>query len=93
MQWENMSRKSHGRRYTTEDKVMAVALLKQCGYGYKTLEKTFSLPSKRTLTGFFNRIPIQPGFCNGIFNILKPEASTFTLPNNNPADINFLKAI
>lgn len=76
-QLENVSKRNKGRRYTLDDKVLALALMKQCGSGYNLLSKIFTLPSRKTLTNLLNRIPVKPGICEGIFNILKAESKTF----------------
>lgn len=79
-QVENIERRSQGRRYSLEDKVLALAFFKQCGSGYKLLSRIFALPSRRTVTRLLNRIPVTPGLCEPIFDVLKAEVKTFKDP-------------
>ncbi|KAF2887009.1 hypothetical protein ILUMI_19164, partial [Ignelater luminosus] len=79
-QVQNIKKKAKGRRYTTDDKILALVLLKQSGNAYKYLSKIFALPSKQTLTKFLNKISIRPGMNNAIFNVLKAEADSFKNP-------------
>ena len=77
-QLENMKKHPKGRRYTLEDKVLALALYKQSGSAYRFLSKIFSLPSRKTIMKLLNRIPICPGLHNEVFTILKAEVKNFS---------------
>lgn len=76
-QLENVEKKPKGRRYTLEDKVLALALFKQSGSGYRFLSKLFALPSRKTLTKLLNRIPIRAGLHEEVFNVLAAECKNF----------------
>ncbi|KAJ8911996.1 hypothetical protein NQ315_003278 [Exocentrus adspersus] len=65
------TRKSHGRRYTLVEKILGLILHKQSGRAYKTMEKMFYLPSRRTLSTLLSRIPINAGINEPIFDNLK----------------------
>ncbi|CAH2007863.1 unnamed protein product [Acanthoscelides obtectus] len=67
--------KSQGRRYSLEDKLMGLILHKQSGRGYPALSKIFALPSKKTIMQLLNRIPINPGVNDVIFNNLAEVVS------------------
>ena len=62
---------SRGRRFTTDEKVFALSLLKQSPRGYKLLKRTFALPSRRTLMTLLNNVPFQHGINACIRNTLK----------------------
>ncbi|KAJ8916470.1 hypothetical protein NQ315_014688 [Exocentrus adspersus] len=79
-QLQNSKKKSRGRRFSLEDKVLALALFKQCGSGYRLLSKIFALPSRKTIMKLLNRIPVRPGICEPIFDILKVEVKQFKNP-------------
>lgn len=79
-QLKNFDKKAKGRRYTLEDKVLALALYKQSATAYRGLSKIFSLPSRKTINKLLNRIPINPGLHNGIFSVLKEEVKYFKNP-------------
>ncbi|XP_044728124.1 uncharacterized protein LOC123291772 isoform X2 [Chrysoperla carnea] len=61
-------KKMKGRRFSTDDKVMSLALFKQSPSGYRLLSKIFALPSRVTLMKFLNRLPVSPGLNLEIFN-------------------------
>lgn len=44
-----------GRRYSLEDKIFSLTILKQCPKAYRFLERVFALPSKRLLTKMLNK--------------------------------------
>lgn len=50
-----------GRRYTLDDKILALSLYKTSPKGYRFLSSIFALPSKATLNIILNRIPFKPG--------------------------------
>ncbi|XP_072398747.1 uncharacterized protein [Diabrotica undecimpunctata] len=79
-QVRNLKNKPKGRRYTIEDKILALALYKQSGSAYKFLSKFFSLPSRKTISSLLNRIPIEPGLHEEVFDLLKAEVRTFKNP-------------
>ncbi|KAJ8979994.1 hypothetical protein NQ317_016657, partial [Molorchus minor] len=64
-----------GRRYTTEDKIMGLILHKQSGRAYRTMQKLFCLPSRKTLMALLNRIPLGAGINDCIFQNLKINAA------------------
>lgn len=50
--------KSKGVRFTNNEKLMALALYKTSGPGYRFLSKWFKLPSRRTLTRLLHQFII-----------------------------------
>jgi hypothetical protein len=63
-----------GRRYTTDEKVLALALFKQSGRAYSKLRKMFALPTRQTMMAMLNKVPINAGFNQAIFDNLKDAA-------------------
>lgn len=59
------------RRFTTEEKLLALNLAKQSPKGYKLLNKIFILPSKRTLNKFTQNIRFKPGVNKNLIAQLK----------------------
>ncbi|XP_063221714.1 transposable element P transposase isoform X2 [Bacillus rossius redtenbacheri] len=53
--------KPKGRRFTLNDKIFALSVLKQSPKGYKLLSKYFSLPSKRLLNNLLQKLDFKPG--------------------------------
>jgi hypothetical protein len=67
--------KPRGRRFTVNDKILALSIYKHSGRGYRFLSKIFSLPSRKVLTKMLNKIPFQTGINESIFNHLKKRVS------------------
>ncbi|CAH0556719.1 unnamed protein product [Brassicogethes aeneus] len=70
-QLNSQNKKSRGRRFSLEDKIFALSLLKQSPKGYRLLKKTFALPSRRTLMRVLNKVPFSQGLNMAILNSLK----------------------
>lgn len=60
-----------GRRFTFEDKIFALSLLKQSPRAYKVLRNTFALPSRKSLVNLLNQIPFEVGINLAVMNVLK----------------------
>lgn len=65
------TKNARGRRYSFEDKVFALSLLKQSTRAYKILQKTFALPSRKCLISLLNKIPFNVGINPPIMETLK----------------------
>ncbi|XP_045535436.1 uncharacterized protein LOC106716651 [Papilio machaon] len=63
--------KPRGRRYTMEEKILALTMYKQSAKAYNLLNKMFVLPSKRSLQKLLSHIPLEPGINEHIFAHLK----------------------
>jgi hypothetical protein len=72
-QIQQQNKRKRGRRFSLEDKLMGLLLLKQSPKGYKLLKKNFALPSRKTLTNFLNKVPFRPGINIHILNTLKKQ--------------------
>lgn len=60
-----------GRRYTLNDKIFALSLMKQSPKGYKLFSKVFAVPSRKTLTNLLGTVPFNAGINSAIFEQLK----------------------
>jgi hypothetical protein len=65
------SRSLQGRRFSLDDKIRGLILHKQSGKAYRTMSKLFSLPSRKTLMTLLQRIPIDAGINEALFDNLK----------------------
>lgn len=64
-------KKSRGRRFSMDEKVFALSLLKQSPKAYAILKKAFALPSRKVLINFLQRVPFSCGINADILKSLK----------------------
>ncbi|KAJ0169434.1 hypothetical protein K1T71_015021 [Dendrolimus kikuchii] len=62
-----------GRRYSDEEKLIALSIFKQSPKSYKFLQKIFVLPSKCTINRMIQNVCIETGINAQIFASLKKE--------------------
>lgn len=79
-QIKNQKLNAKARRYTLDQKILALSLYKCSGKGYKLLQKIFSLPSVRTLNLLLQRIPMEPGINKHIFMSLQTQVQKMKNP-------------
>jgi hypothetical protein len=70
-QLENQPKKPKGRRFTMDDKVFSLSLMKQSGKAYKYLRRIFALPAQKTLQNLLNNLPFSCGINEAVFQQLK----------------------
>lgn len=70
-QLKNQNKKLHGRRYSNDDKILALSIFKQSPKGYKYLSSLFALPSIKTIMSLLRKIPFGPGINYHIIEHLK----------------------
>ncbi|KAI4455510.1 thap domain-containing protein 9 [Holotrichia oblita] len=75
---EQQSRKSKGRKFSLDDKILALSLMKQSPKGYRLLRKIFALPSRSTLDKLLTKIPFAAGINMSILHTLKDTVAKFT---------------
>lgn len=63
--------KPQGRRFTLEEKLMALALFKSSGAAYRLLSRWFNLPSRHTLRRLLKNVEMTPGINRSLLNNLK----------------------
>lgn len=74
-------KKPKGRRFTIENKILSLALMKQSPRGHKLLRKLFALPSRKTLMAILNNIPFNCGVNEHMFKVL--EVAVQSMKNIN----------
>lgn len=65
--------KPKARRFTFNEKVLALTILKASGKGYKLLSKIFTLPTKQTLTKLLNKVPFKTGINEHMFDAMEKQ--------------------
>lgn len=68
-----------GRRYSLDDKIMALSMFKNSPKGYKFLSTVFALPSKKTLYNLLQQVPFNTGINYHIINNLKHQAEKLNI--------------
>lgn len=74
LQLRESKKNEKGRRFTTEEKLVALSLLKQSPKCYRLLRKMLILPAPQTLTKLLSMANIQPGINSNIFSQMKIQA-------------------
>lgn len=70
-QLENSSKKPKGRRFSTMDKLISVALWKTSSSAYNLLRRIFYLPSTKTLNKLLSTVDIETGIHYSVFKGMK----------------------
>lgn len=68
-------RSKKGRRFNTDDKILALSVYKRGPKTYKLLRKIFALPSRKTLMQLLQRIPFDSGINEAVMESLKQAIS------------------
>ncbi|KAK9753643.1 Transposase protein [Popillia japonica] len=63
-------KKSRGRRYTMDDSIFALSLMKYSPKAYKLLRRTFALSSRRTLMALLAHLPMHCGINENLIRSL-----------------------
>lgn len=74
-QIRNKKRSPKGRRFTLDEQILVLTLLKASGKGYRLLSSILALPSKRTLANLLSKLPLSAGVNTKIFNALKENVA------------------
>ncbi|KAJ2937540.1 hypothetical protein O0L34_g19047 [Tuta absoluta] len=77
MQIKQSTKKAKGRRFTDEEKLIAVSIMKQSPKCYNFLQKIFILPSKSTLNKMISELNVEAGINEQIFKAVTQEVSTW----------------
>lgn len=70
----NQGRKPQGKRWTSLEKALAIAIYKKSPRTYRHLQHLIALPSKRTLQNLLQSIELEPGISQTIMDHLKKKA-------------------
>ncbi len=77
MQIKNSGKNPNGRRYTSEEKGLALVLYKNSPKNYRFMEKFFVLPSKRTLGRYSAELIFQTGVDMKLFAHIAEKVKSF----------------
>ncbi|XP_041968497.1 uncharacterized protein LOC121740625 isoform X2 [Aricia agestis] len=77
MQINLCTKKKKGRRFTLEEKLITLAIMKQSPKCYRFLHKIFILPSSSTLNKMVSRLKIEAGINPQFFTLMKKEVDTW----------------
>ncbi|CAK1593889.1 unnamed protein product [Parnassius mnemosyne] len=77
MQIKQANKNIKGRRFSDEEKLIALSILKQSPKCYRFLQKMFILPSKTTLNKVVASLDVTSGINLKIFEALKLEVETW----------------
>lgn len=78
MQINNSGKKRQARRYTAEEKSLALILYKQSPKNYRFMQKIFLLPCKRTLGRYSAQLAFDTGINVKLFEHIKAKVSTLS---------------
>lgn len=75
MQVKLCTKNKKGRRFSLDEKVIALSIMKQSPKCYRFLQRIFILPSKTTLNKMLGNVNIKVGINAQVFNVIKQEVS------------------
>lgn len=73
--FKNQNRCAQGKRWSENDKVLAIAMFKKSPKLYRYLRQLVPLPSTRTLQNILSKMPIHPGFSDTVINHLSRKVN------------------
>lgn len=79
LQFREHKKGNKGRRFTLNEKIIALSFLKQSPKGYRFLRKIFILPSRQTLLKLLNMADINPGINKNMIQQIKKAAEKMKL--------------
>lgn len=82
-QLREQQKKCRGSRYTLDDKILALSLLKNGPKCYRFLQRTFALQSRRTLMALFNKMSFACGINEPIIKSLEFPVATMKPGDRN----------
>lgn len=75
MQLKAVHKKKQAMRFTNDEKLLSLSLMKESPKGYRLLQKIFKLPAKRTLNRLAEKITFDVGINDNIFKLLKRKST------------------
>lgn len=79
MQLKAVDKKKKGVRFTTEEKILCLSLMKESPKGYRFIQKIFRLPTKRTLNRLAEDITLKTGINKYIFKLLEQKTKKWNI--------------
>lgn len=73
LQFREIAKEKHGRRFSKKEKLMALSLYKVGPAAYRCLRKIFTLPSEVTISRLISNANIGPGINENLFEQLKKK--------------------
>lgn len=80
--------KPRDRRFSLQDKILSLSILKNSPKAYRFLSTIFALPSKKTLTNLLNHITFEAGINDHIIKNLTHQATRLK-PNDRLCSLVF----
>lgn len=81
-QLQNCPKKPKGRRYSLEQKLLALVIYKKSPGCYRLLRRMFALPGQSCLNKLLNKVPLKPGINKHIFASLQKMTENQTKEEN-----------
>lgn len=81
-QLKNVPRKLTGRRWSLDDKVLALSIYKKSNSCYRLLRRLFCLPSVSSLKALLNKIPVLCGINDQVIETIKEITKQRSLSDN-----------
>lgn len=82
MQLKQCRKNKMARRFTLDEKLIALTLMKQSQKSYRLLENMFALPNKRTLNRLSEKIIVEPGLNPKVVDYIKKKPKIGTQIKN-----------
>ncbi|KAJ3658675.1 hypothetical protein Zmor_010400 [Zophobas morio] len=79
LQMRETHKKSRGRRFSLEEKILSLTMYKQSPKAYRLLQKLFTLPARKTLTSLLQKVVLNTGLNMGLFKNLKTKVERIPL--------------
>lgn len=76
MQVSQSRKKKQGRRFTIDEKILALSIYKPSPKAYRLLSRLCVLPSRKTLQTLLHKVNLKPGINNFIFDNLRNRLRT-----------------
>ncbi|XP_024874994.1 uncharacterized protein LOC112456393 isoform X2 [Temnothorax curvispinosus] len=74
MQLRTAQQPSHVRRYTVDEKILAISLLQRSPKCYSLIQNLYNMPSSKTLKRLLQKVVLKPGLCKIIIRYLHEKA-------------------
>lgn len=78
MQFRNAGRKPHGRRYTTKEKSLCLAMYKTGPRSYRFIDDIMILPTLSTLARHSGNLMFHAGICPELFTFIKEKVKNWS---------------
>ncbi|XP_063623639.1 uncharacterized protein LOC134804659 [Cydia splendana] len=78
MQINLCNKNKKGRRFSLEEKLIALSIMKQSPKCYRFLHKIFILPSRSTLNKMVAGLKIESGICPQVFEVIRRETEKWS---------------